>query len=45
MADNALSKLLLSAIEQHDRAVRWSWLLLAVLAAFHLTTFEIILRN
>lgn len=40
MADDALSKLLLGAIEQHDRAVRWSWLLFAALAVFHLTTFE-----
>ena len=40
MADDSLSKLLQTSIEQHDRAVRWSWLLLAVLVAFHLTTFE-----
>jgi len=40
VADDTMSKLLLSSIERHDRAVRWSWILIAVLAAFHLTTFE-----
>jgi hypothetical protein len=40
MADDSLSKLLPGTIEQYDRAVRWSWVLLAVLAAFQVTTFE-----
>lgn len=40
MAEEIFSKLLLGAIEQHDRAVRWSWVLLSILAVFHVTTFE-----
>jgi hypothetical protein len=40
MADDSLSKLLPGTIEQYDRAARWSWVLLAVLATFHVTTFE-----
>jgi hypothetical protein len=40
MADDTLSKLLPGTIEQYDRAVRWSGVLLVALAAFHLTTFE-----
>jgi hypothetical protein len=40
MADEVFSKLMLSAVERYDRAVRLSWALIAVLAFFHVTTFE-----